>query len=163
MTPRVRPGALKKTNAWEFIVRFALGGAITAATGVVAHAYGPSVGGLFLAFPAILPASLTLVTEHDGRREATDDARGACLGTLGLLAFATVVWLTGSRWPAAVVLALATVAWSITCGAAWLLVYATDGPSRAIGLDSASVGRRRLSRRGTRSARASDRTATPRW
>jgi hypothetical protein len=39
-------------------------GAITAAAGLIAGLYGPTIGGLFLAFPSILPASLTLVA-HD--------------------------------------------------------------------------------------------------
>ena len=123
MTPRLHVSALKKTSPWEYVGRFVLGGAITACTGLVAHAWGPSVGGLFLAFPAILPASLTLVNEHDGRRKATDDARGARLGTIGLAVFAAVVWLASARWPAPIVLVVATAGWSIACAAAWVLVY----------------------------------------
>ncbi len=69
---------------WEYILRFVFGGAITVATGLVASHYGPAVGGMFLAFPAILPASLTLVERHDGRAGATDNARGARLGALAL-------------------------------------------------------------------------------
>jgi hypothetical protein len=61
MTPEVSVDGLKKTKPWEYLVRFAMGGAITVATGIVAHVWGPLVAGLFLAFPAILPASLTLV------------------------------------------------------------------------------------------------------
>ena len=52
---------------------------------------------LFLAFPAILPASLTLVKEHDGRRKTCDDARGSRLGALGMLAFAIVVAILAPR------------------------------------------------------------------
>ena len=115
---------LVQTTPGEWAVRFVLGGIITVCTGLVANAYGPAVGGLFLAFPAILPASLTLVDEHDGRREAADDARGACLGAVGLLAFAAVVWLTGARWQAPVVLATATAAWAVACGVAWWMAYA---------------------------------------
>jgi hypothetical protein len=43
-----------------------------------------------------------------------------------LLAFAAVVWIGSSRWPAAIVLIVATAAWSVTCGAAWTLVHAKD-------------------------------------
>jgi len=124
--PGLRPAALAKTTRAEFAVRLLLGGTITVCTGLVAHAYGPAAGGLFLAFPAILPASLTLVKEHGGRRAAADDARGARLGTIGLLAFAAVVWLAGAREPAALVLATATAAWAVACGVAWWLVYGRD-------------------------------------
>lgn len=126
MKPGLRLAALAKTTPAEWAVRFLLGGIITVSTGLVAHAYGPAAGGLFLAFPAILPASLTLVKEHDGRREAADDARGARLGSVGLLAFAAVVWLAGARWPAPAVLATATAAWALACGVAWWMVYGRD-------------------------------------
>ena len=126
MTPGLRATALAKTTPAEWAVRFLLGGIITVCTGLVAHAYGPTAGGLFLAFPAILPASLTLVREHGGRRAAADDARGARLGTIGLAAFAAVVWLAGARWPAPVVLATATAAWTVACGVAWWMVYGRD-------------------------------------
>ncbi|TMA76496.1 MAG: DUF3147 family protein [Deltaproteobacteria bacterium] len=61
------------------------------AHGLVAREWGPSAGGLFLAFPAILPASLTLVARHDSRGDAADDARGAVLGAAALIVFAAVV------------------------------------------------------------------------
>src|SRR5689334_2494674 len=63
----------------EYALRFTFGGAITVCATLVARRYGPSIGGLFLAFPAILPASITLVKRHAGRRQAADDARGAIL------------------------------------------------------------------------------------
>jgi hypothetical protein len=36
---------------------------------------------------------ITLVRQHEGRKKAIDDARGARLGTAGLAAFAAVVCL----------------------------------------------------------------------
>jgi hypothetical protein len=117
------PQALRKTKPWEYVARFVFGGVVTAATGLVAHRFGPEVGGLFLAFPAILPASLTLVKEHEGREQAAEDARGACLGSLGLAAFALVVWRGAEVAPPAVVLAAATVAWATVSVAAWAVCY----------------------------------------
>ncbi|HLH31835.1 MAG TPA: DUF3147 family protein, partial [Terriglobia bacterium] len=90
--------ALKRTRWYEYAVRFLFGGAITAATGLIAKHYGPAFGGLFLAFPAIFPASATLVEKHEkdkkrkagmsgtkrGRESAALDARGAAYGTIGL-------------------------------------------------------------------------------
>jgi hypothetical protein len=45
--------------------RFVFGGLITVATGIIAKKFGPGMGGLFLAFPAIFPASATLVEKHE--------------------------------------------------------------------------------------------------
>ena len=44
----------KKTKWHEFALSFAFGGAIRVA-GLIANKWGPGVGGLFLAFPAIFP------------------------------------------------------------------------------------------------------------
>jgi len=104
-------------------VRFAFGGAITAATGAVTHRFGPIVGGFLLAFPAILPASLTLVNVHDGRAKAADDARGARIGSIALGAFGLTVWLTAQKWPAAVALGVALLSWVIVGVATWIAVY----------------------------------------
>lgn len=105
MRIEIDPSALKKTRWYEFGVRFLFGGLITAATGLIAKKFGPGVGGLFLAFPAIFPASATLIEKHEkqkkeraglhgsarGRKAAAVDAAGAAIGSLGLLAFAWLV------------------------------------------------------------------------
>ncbi len=105
MRIKVDPSSLKQTRWYEFTVRFLFGGLITAATGMIAKKFGAGVGGLFLAFPAILPASATLIEKHEkqkkeraglhgsvrGRKAAGIDAAGAAIGTLGLLAFALLV------------------------------------------------------------------------
>jgi hypothetical protein len=123
MTPTFAPAGLAKARPWEWVVRFVFGGVVTAATGMIAHRFGPVVGGLFLAFPAILPASLTLVQQHDGRRAAADDARGACLGSIALAAFAVVTWQAPAAWPGAVILVVATVVWIAVAVAAWFARY----------------------------------------
>jgi len=130
--PELQPEGLRKARPWEYVVRFLFGGVVTAATGAIAHGWGPAIGGLFLAFPAILPASLTLVEEHDGRAEAADDARGACLGSIGLAAFALLTW-GAAGWPAAGVLAAATLVWLVVSTAAWAAWFGRrrrTGPAR---------------------------------
>jgi hypothetical protein len=108
MRIKIDPSALKKTRWYEFGVRFLAGGLITAAAGMIAKEFGPGVGGLFLAFPAIFPASATLIEKHEkqnkegagvhgvvrGRKAAAVDAAGAAIGSIGLLAFA----LLGGRF-----------------------------------------------------------------
>ena len=65
MLIKVNLGALRKTKGSEYLVRFMLGGAVTVLTGLIASHYGPAIGGFFLAFPAIFPASATLVERHE--------------------------------------------------------------------------------------------------
>lgn len=111
MTPEVDFGDLKDKKAWEYLVRFVFGGVVTACTGLVAHVWGPVVGGLFLGFPSILPASLTLVKQHEGRAQAVEDARGGRLGSIGLVAFGAIVWGLAPVLSPVWVLVLATLAW----------------------------------------------------
>jgi Protein of unknown function (DUF3147) len=130
MRPTFKPAGLKKTKPWEYAVRFVFGGLVTMAAGLVADRFGPEIGGLMLAFPAILPASLTLVKYHDGRAKAVDDARGARLGSLALATFGLPVWFAARSWPPAIVLAVATVAWIAVAVSLWALEYG-GGPLAA--------------------------------
>jgi hypothetical protein len=118
---------LRKTSWREYAVRFAFGGLIAALAGFLGTQFGPAVGGLFLAFPAILPASLTLVKEHEGEEAAGDDAAGAVAGSIGLIVFGALVWVLATRLPAWLVLVLATVAWLVVGVLAWLLARCLRG------------------------------------
>jgi|SRR5580704_4248474 hypothetical protein len=125
--------ALRKTRWYEYAIRFLFGGAITAATGIVAKHFGPVVGGLFLAFPAIFPASVTLVAKHEkekkqkvgmdgtvrARKAAALDARGAAMGTFGLGLFAILVWKLLPGWNSIAVLSTAVLAWLIVSVLIW--------------------------------------------
>jgi len=53
------------------ITRFGLffGGLVTAIAGVIAKQFGAAVGGLFLAFPAIFPASATLIEKREKQKK----------------------------------------------------------------------------------------------
>ena len=124
---------LRRTRWHEYAVRFVFGGLITAAAGLMASRYGPGIGGLFLAFPAIFPASATLVEKHEtqkkkdaglqgvvrGREAAALDAAGAALGSIGLAVFAVTVWQFLSHHSPAVVLFCATLLWFAASGLGW--------------------------------------------
>jgi hypothetical protein len=56
----MRFGSPKNVKLHDYVVPFFLGGAVTVATGLIAKTFGPVTGGLFLALPAIFPASATL-------------------------------------------------------------------------------------------------------
>ena len=128
MKPRFAPAGLKKVKAWEYAVRFAFGGFVALGTALIGRAYGPGIGGLFLGFPAILPASLTLVKQHEGRVKAIDDARGAVLGGAGMIAFGLLVWGAARHWPAGVILATALAAWGTVSVGLWSWVFGRARP-----------------------------------
>jgi Protein of unknown function (DUF3147) len=93
--------------------RFLAGAVTSIVAGLVTLAFGPRAGGIFLAFPAILAASLTLIEEQDDSAEAREDARGAVIGGCALALFAAVAALTLGKMSGAVALLLATVAWAL--------------------------------------------------
>lgn len=71
---------LKDTKWYELAVRFLFGGAITAVTGILANRYGPVFGGLFLAFPALFPASATLLEKHEREKKSWNRKYGSRVG-----------------------------------------------------------------------------------
>lgn len=91
MKLRLNFASLRATSFHQYAVRFLFGGLITAIAGVVARLWGAELAGLLLAFPAIFPASATLVEKHQverkhrcgqhgskrGREAAALDAAGA--------------------------------------------------------------------------------------
>jgi len=135
MYVRLNLAALSETKPREYAIRFLFGGLLTVITGIIAKRFGPTVGGLFLAFPAIFPATATLVAAHQrakkyragidgtarGRDAAALEARGASLGAIGLLAFAAIVWISLPAHPAAAVLLAAAVAWLAVSVSLWRL------------------------------------------
>ena len=78
-------------------MRFAFGFAVSIAAGIIVATAGPVFGGMFLAFPAILPATTTLLERRNGLAQASEDVRGATVGALGMVAFAWVAWVLFRR------------------------------------------------------------------
>ena len=103
---------LRSAKPGELGIRFAFGAIVALVAGIVAAAAGPKVGGLFLAFPAILPASLTLIEKKEGTTKAWADASGGVLGAVGMAAFALTALLL-LRWSPVVALLLALLAWCV--------------------------------------------------
>lgn len=135
MIVRLDTSTVKQTRWHELAVRFVLGGLITAFAGIIGKKYGASVGGLFLAFPAIFPASATLIDKHEkekkeraglnGRGRARQlvsvDAAGTAMGSVGLFVFAILIheWIQDYRpW---LVIGAATVAWMGVSVLMWYL------------------------------------------
>lgn len=134
MYVRARLSSLRESRWQDYAIRFALGGLATVLAGIIAASFGPLVGGLFLAFPAIMPATATLVAKNERERKeqaglsgarrgeevAALEAAGASLGSIGLMAFAAAVWLlipanTG------LALVLACAVWAVVSLLMWLI------------------------------------------
>jgi len=84
----IKLSALKETKPHQYLVRFLFGGAATVLAGLVARRFGPAAGGLFLAFPAIFPASVTLIESHEKE-----------LKNLATTELAVVAWPPASTHP----------------------------------------------------------------
>lgn len=124
---------VRQTTWRQGAARFLIGGVITALVGIIGRKFGPGIGGLFLAFPAIFPASATLIEKHElekkvragvngvirSREVAGVDAAGAAMGSLGLLAFAFIVYKTLLRYPAWQVLGAAVLVWMALSVLVW--------------------------------------------
>jgi hypothetical protein len=131
MRIRLDPTALRRTHWYGHLLRFAVGGLVTVATGLVGKIGGPVVGGLFLAFPAIFPVGLVMIERlenraagpasrgHRARRAAVAEAAGASLGAIGLTAFALVVWRAPGHAAMGIVFAVAVGAWAMIALVAW--------------------------------------------
>ena len=114
--------ALGKVKPTEYLVRFGFGAGIAALSGLVGLRFGPQAAGVFLAFPAILPASLTLIEKKQGAPQADADVRGGILGGVGMLAFAAVAVLLLPRVQPALALAVALGAWAVVAAGLFFVV-----------------------------------------
>ncbi|MBV8445518.1 MAG: nicotinamide-nucleotide amidohydrolase family protein [Candidatus Dormibacteraeota bacterium] len=104
----------------ELLIRFAFGAAISLVAGIVSLLTGDKVGGMLLAFPAILPAALTLVERNSGTSAAVSDVRGAAVGAIALALFAVTVKLLATTIPVIAALAAAAAVWALAAGGIYL-------------------------------------------
>jgi hypothetical protein len=125
--------AAAQSKWYQHAIRFAFGGAMTAAAGVIAKEFGPMIGGLFLAFPAIFPASASLIESHEtqkkrqaglapgirGQTAAALDAAGASMGAVGLIVFSLSVWKFLPNHALSVVTIFSTALWFAVSVAIW--------------------------------------------
>ena len=124
--------SLSNSRWSEQVIRFALGGAATVVTGIISSVFGASVGGLFLALPAIFCASTTLIERHEIRRKreagasgkrrgqeaAALDAAGAALGSIAMIAFAAI-FVVMVPFGAVVTFNIAAITWITVAVGAW--------------------------------------------
>jgi hypothetical protein len=110
---RVKPRQVRQARPRDLLVRFLFGAVTSIVAAVVGIAFGPRAGGVMLAFPATLAASVTLIAEEQDVEEAREDARRAVDGAVALGCFAAVGALLFGRLPGGVVLAIAAATWGV--------------------------------------------------
>jgi hypothetical protein len=115
---------LSKATPVEIAIRFVFGAGIALIAAVVGHVFGAKAGGLFLAFPTVLPATLTLIERKEGTTKAWADASGGALGAVGLAAFALTAF-TLLRWNPVAALLLALMAWAVVSVGLYFLFRVT--------------------------------------
>jgi hypothetical protein len=127
--------ALRQTKPHQYAIRFLIGGLCTVVAGLIGNHFGPAIGGLFLAFPAIFPAAATLIESHEkekkrkigangarrGRLAASIDSAGAALGCFGLIGFAVTSWSLLRAHEATFAITMATLAWLVIALGLWLV------------------------------------------
>jgi hypothetical protein len=129
ITERVaeRPGfslrRVLRVKPRHLLARFVSGAITSIVAGAISLAFGARVGGILLAFPAILAASLTLIERQEDSAEAREDARGAVLGGCGLIAFALVAALAFGHIPGGLALLAAGGAWAAVAFVGYLVLW----------------------------------------
>lgn len=105
---------VRHMTARDVGIRFAFGFTVSVLAGIVVKTAGPTFGGIFLAFPAILPATTTLIERKSGLAQASADVRGATVGALGMISFAWVAWKLLPSTEPALALGAALGSWLVT-------------------------------------------------
>jgi hypothetical protein len=105
----LRKALQAKPSAMLF--RFCAGAVTSVVAGILGLLFHARIGGIPLAFPAVLVASLTLIEEQEDSQEAREDARGAMAGAAAMAVFGVVAALLLNVLPGGIVLAIAAVVW----------------------------------------------------
>jgi uncharacterized protein DUF3147 len=121
--PAFEVGRVREVRPRDLGVRFISGALTSVVAGVVTLVFGARPGGILLAFPAILAASLTLIEEEEDAEDAREDSRGAVVGGAALIVFALVAALTLTRLGAVADLALAAGAWLLVALGVYAVIW----------------------------------------
>lgn len=112
----------RKTPPRDLLIRFAFGVCVSTVAAVIAIATNSRFGGIFLAFPALLPATLTLIEKDASERQAKDDDIGAILGATALIGFAGLGWWLFPRIGAPAALTVAGLGWFLAAISLYLIL-----------------------------------------
>jgi uncharacterized membrane protein (GlpM family) len=121
--PKLDLGKVAKARPRDLLIRFIAGALVSIVSGTVSLTFGARAGGILLAFPAILAASLTLIEQQEDSVDAREDARGAIAGGFALAVFAAVAAVTFGHVGGALALAIAAVAWVVAAGMLYVVLW----------------------------------------
>jgi hypothetical protein len=124
---RINVQAARQVRARDLLVRFVFGAITSAVAAVVTLAFGPRAGGIFLAFPAILAATVTLIEDEESASEAREDARGAIVGSIALAVFAACAAALFGEIAGGLALAAASGAWCVVAIGLYLVLWCARG------------------------------------
>jgi Protein of unknown function (DUF3147) len=125
--PRADPRNLAEHGPKDYVARFVFGAAISLLAGLIGMFLGPKFGGVWLGFPAILPASLTMIQKRHGKEEAAIDSEGAVLGAAAFVVYAIVLTIFTSPWGVVATLVVALVLWTVVAVALYTLTRIVFG------------------------------------
>jgi hypothetical protein len=102
-----------KFEPGEVAIRFGFGAIIAVIAGVLGMVAGQKFGGMFLAFPAILPATLTLIEKKEDKTKAYLDMSGGVVGSIAMAGFAATAWFLLGRIGAVLAILIALAVWVV--------------------------------------------------
>lgn len=113
-------GAVREVHPRGLAVRFAFGAGVSVVAGLVTLAAGKRGGGVMLAAPAVLPATLTIIEKLEGRHAAVTEVKGSVPGAIALIGFAVVAAAGTARLPLAAALLAALATWVVVAVGGYL-------------------------------------------
>jgi hypothetical protein len=105
--------AVREIRRGALALRFVFGAAISVVSGLIGIVAGQRAGGVMLAAPVVLTATLTIIERQEGRGPAVTEVQGAVPGALALIGFALVAGATIAALPLAAALVAALATWVV--------------------------------------------------
>lgn len=113
--------ALREVRPPALALRFAFGAAVSIVAGLIGVVAGKRAGGVLLAAPAVLPATLTIIERQEGRRPAVTEVQGSVPGAVALIGFALVVTAATGRLPLVADLLCGLASWVVVALGGYLV------------------------------------------
>jgi hypothetical protein len=106
-------GAVRDIHPGALALRFVFGAGISVVSGLLGVVAGQRAGGVMLAAPVVLTATLTIIERQEGRGPAVTEVQGAAPGALALIGFALVAAVSIATLPLAAALLAALATWVV--------------------------------------------------